>query len=342
MKRKIIVPVVLLFSLVSLKAQKVDVIVNKKNQYGILIDGHELIKPKYKYISPLLDNNFFIFQGDQGFGVLDISGKEIIPPTYEAMDYFGNKTFQAKYKGKWGLVNSYNYASVPFKYSKFNRVSDDLFEIWDGSKVGYVSQYGVIIIEPKYDSIQQLGPSTYLVSEKGKYGIISNLGETIVAPSFDSITQSADPKYYDIKVGNKIGKMNTAFQVVIKPEYDSIESSNLGMTLTKNNKIGFYTSAGKLIPAEYTKVVFFQPEFGLAVVKGDNNLLGFVKSNGLIVSPRYDNISRFSGDGTAFVEKAGKLMAVKVDGNEITVQEVMNNSQGASQAPLPAGQVYPF
>jgi len=137
--------------------------------------------------------------------------------------------------------------------------------------------------------------------------------------------------------------MDASFQVIIQPDYDSIEPSDLGFLLKKDDKIGFYTTNGTLIKPNYTRIVFTQPEFGLAVVK-ENDKLGFVTSNGVVVSPRYDNLSRFSENGISFVEKAGKLMAVRVDGKEITVQDVMNmnNQQSAQSIPSASGQAYPF
>lgn len=341
MKRKTVISAatcfVLFFSSISIQSQKLQVFVHK-NHYGILKDGKEIVKAKYEYISPLIDNDYFIV-GEKGlFGVVDTNGKELIPPTYEALKYFSDGNFQATKNKKSGLINYRNYISLPLKYTDFKFISQDLAEIWDGNKVGYISKYGTIIIPPVYDSIQQFGSTVYLVSKNGKVGLIDSLQKKELLPiDYDSITLSSDPKYYDIKKNNQFGKMDMAYQVVIKPEYDSIESSDLGFLLRKNGKIGFYTTNGTLIKPDYTKIVFTQPEFGLVVVK-EGNLLGFITSDGLVVSPRYDNLSRFSDRGIAFVERGGKLMAVNIEGKEITVQEVM----GDYQAPVPTQGGYPF
>jgi len=147
-----------------------------KNRYGVLKDGKEVVKAQYEYISPLIENRFFLVRGNKGFyGVIDTNGKELIPVAYEALDYFANETFQARKDNKWGLVNYRNYIALPFKYTRFNFVTEDLAEIWDGEKVGYISKYGTIVIPPIYDSIKQFTPTTYLVSQKGKVGLISNL-----------------------------------------------------------------------------------------------------------------------------------------------------------------------
>lgn len=346
MKRKIVISACCLLFLSTTVAQSQNIeVFSHKNRYGILKDGKEVVKAKYEYISPLIDNNYFLVRGDKGFyGAIDTNGKELIPVAYEALDYFSNGAFQAKKNNKWGLVNYRNYIALPFKYTRFNFVTEDIAEIWDGDKVGYISKYGTIMIPPAYESIKQFTPTTYLVSQKGKVGLISNLGDELVPISYDEITLSTDPRYYDIKKNNKLGKMDLAFKVIIQPDYDSIEPCDLGFLLKKDDKIGFYTTNGTLIKPNYTRIVFIQPEFGLAVVK-ENNQLGFVTSTGVIVSPRYDNLSRFSENGVSFVEKAGKLMAVNVDGKEITVQDVMNlnNQESASSAlAAPSGNAYPF
>lgn len=326
MKQKVIVLCFCLAALGTINAQRAEVFV-QNNKYGIADGTKILAKPIYKQIKPVADNAYFVVKNTSDYaGVIDSKGKLIIPDVYEYIEYFDEDNFKVRKNDKWGIVNKYNYEAIPTKYTRIDPIIDNIAKIWDGTKVGYLSKYGVLIIPPIYQSIEKFTPTIYLVSQNGKFGLLNDLGETIVAPTYDEILQTSNPRYYDIKKNGQVGKMNTAFEVVLNPEYDAIDDSEMGMALTKNGKIGFYTTNGRLIAPKYSKIVFIQPEFGIAVIK-EGNLLGFVTSKGLEVSPRYDNISRFSSKGVAFVEKNGKLMAVDVNGREETVQQVMNSYQ---------------
>lgn len=303
-------------------AQKTEVF-EKKNKFGIRQDEKVLVKPEYESLE-LLSPKFYAAKKKNLVAVINPTGQIIIPGIYDNIKYYGENIFLVQKDNKWGLINRSNKIILPIEYTDFKFVEDDICEFKKDGKVGLVSKYGYSILPASYDNIKPLG-NNYIVSLDGKNGIVDGLGKILTPIKYDSFKMMPDSASYSVTLNNKQGLLDYSCKIVLDAVYDNIEESPIGLITYQNGKIGFYTNSGKLIPAIYTQVLFFQPEFGLAVVKiGDKFAL--VRSNGVESSADYENISRFAPNGIAFVEKSGKLMAINLDGKEMTVQETMSNS----------------
>jgi hypothetical protein len=118
-----------------------------------------------------------------------------------------------------------------------------------------------------------------------------------------------------------------AGKTIIEPILDEIEHSadKNYITVKKDGKYGFIINE-QYVAARYDKIVFTQDELGIIAVR-EGRLNGFITTSGVVVSPVYDNISRFSPKGFAFVEKNGKLMFVDINGKERSLQNVAGNGR---------------
>lgn len=302
-------------------AQKAEIYQNK-DKFGIKQGDKTLVKAQYEAMEPLEDG-FFAFRKNGKCGVITKSGTTVIPEAYDGVKSFGNGLFLVKDDKAWGLVDRTNKLVLPIAYTSFKFVNDHLCEVKSQGKFGLINKYGDIVIPAQYEGVAPFNDTFFLIEKGGKSGLIDDAGKVVVEAAYDGFDKIADKDLYNVRLGNKIGLMTPEGQVLLAPVYDAIEDDAcIGMKLTENGKIGFYTRTRQLIAPVYSKVLFYQPELGLAVVEEDGKY-GIVTARGTVTPSAYENISRFSPRGIAFVEKSGKLMAINVEGREMVLQEIM-------------------
>lgn len=328
--RKIILPVaaILLFAGTAFAQKRVQIF-QKKDKFGINVEGKQQLKADYEDLK-YLSGEYFAARKKMRYGVINLQGKIVIPYEYDDVKVYSDGVFLVKQGNAWGLVNYLGEQILPIEYVSFRFITNDECEVKTQGKVGLINKYGDVLIRPAYDRIEPFGNDKYLVFEGNRCGIVDYKGNVIVPVRYEGFEKKADnPNQYIVKSGNRIGLMDVTGKMIIEPLYDTIEQSPLGMKLTQNGLIGFYTTYGNLIQPQYVQIVFAQPELGLVVVK-NNDRFGLVTATGVDTGAVYENISRFSPRGIAFVERNGKLMALNSLGKELLVQEVM---QGYNRPP---------
>lgn len=327
--KKIVLTIAALLSLTSIAyAQKRIQIFQKSDKFGINVDGKVQLKADYEDIK-YLDAEYFAARKKLQYGVINLQGKMVIPFSYDAIKLYGQGLFLVKKNTTWGLVDTFNRELLPIEYVSFRFITDEVCEVKTNGKLGLINKYGDVLIKPLYDKIEPFAQDTYLVYEGSKCGIVDSKGNIIVAVRYDGFEKKTNGNQYIVRLGHRIGIMDALGKIILEPLYDSIEESPLGMKLMQDGLIGFYTQYGKLIQPRYSQILFMQPELQLLVVKhGDK--FGLVTSSGVETGTIYENISRFSNKGIAFVEKNGKLMAINAQGKELLVQDIM---QGYNRPP---------
>lgn len=248
-----------------------------------------------------------------------------INPDYNEIKDLGENCFLVKENGKWGIIDKNKKILVPIEYSSFEPFTDYLFLATKGDKKGLINKYGNIALPVKYDEITPFADHLFMTKASGIVGIIDDMGNPVITGNYNSLQKLPNSNNLEVKVGNKCGIIDLRGNVIIDPVYDEIDCSKANyMIIKKDGKLGFIIDKTVIKP-DYDRIVFTQDEHGIIVVnKGD--LKGFVNVyKEKLVSPVYENISRFSSRGHAFVEKNGKLMYVDINGKELTLQEATGN-----------------
>ena len=298
------------------------VIFEKKGKLGVKENNKVVVKAMYEDIKPLNTSSYIVKKNNQ-YGLISRSGMPIIPEVYDDFKFYNDNIYLVKMAGRWGLIDRFSQVVVPIEYLDFKFVSDGLYEVKNESqKIGLINKYGITVLPASYDKVEPFMQGSFIVEANGKCGVINEWGEFLIPTLYDGFSKVENSEMYNVKREGKIGLMDSSCKILFDASYDKIEECPLGLALYQGDRLGFYTKNGKVVEPAYSRVLFFQPEFGLAVVK-QGNKLGFVTSQGLVVPPQYENVSRFSGKGVAFVEKDGKLMAINVQGKEMILQEIM-------------------
>lgn len=324
--KKVLLALIAFTTLGTLSYSQTYQIFQKKDKFGISDKNRTLVKAQYESISELENNNFCI-KKDGKCGIITPTGTILIPIAYDDIKDFSSGLFLVKDQNVWGIVDRMNKLVLPIGYSNFKFIDDYLCEVTSQGKSGLISKYGKILIPAVYEGISPFTQSTFIIKQNGKSGLIDHQGNIIVPALYDNFEKMSDRDLYCMKSSGKIGVMDPNGHVILEAVYDSIDyKSPIGMQLQQNGKIGFYTLTGKIVAPIYNKILFTQPELGLAVVK-EGEKYAIVTARGTVTPSVYENISRFSPNGIAFVEKSGKLMAVNSEGREMVLQEIMGGVQ---------------
>lgn len=312
---------ILFWMSLSIFAQSVHIFENK-NKYGLKDENDKIIlKASFEYMQPI-GKNFIQLKKNGKFGVATKTGRILVPFVYDDIQDFEDYAFWVKVNDKWGIINQRNVPILPLEYKTYEKVTDYAYCVCDfTNKKGIVNTLGEITIPIKFDDISTFSKNLLLVKSGDKVGLSDTFGKSIIPSDYNSLRQLPNSHLYEVIKDSKFGLVDFYGKTLAQPIYDEIDySKEKYLILKKDNKFGFLLY-DKLVPATFDQIVFVQEELGVVVVK-DGDLKGFITIYGSIVPAIYDNISRFSPEGFAFVEKQGKLMFVDITGRERTLQEV--------------------
>ncbi|MDR1809326.1 MAG: WG repeat-containing protein [Prevotella sp.] len=318
--KKALFSCLLSISVAGMCAQNI-LVFESQNKFGLkTADNKVIVKAIYDYVYPAAKKNYFLIEKNKKIGLIDKNGKVLFPPVYDDVQSFGEDNFLVLSNNNWGVIDKYNKVVVPVKYSGFEQINEYYYVIHSrDNKKGLINKFGNIVMLPKYDEISSFSENLLLVKNGNNVGIISNTGNVIIPDNYNSLEKLPGANLYKVSSQNKWGVIDLSGNVIVEPLLDEIDSSGKNYIIVKKDgKYGFIVNK-KYVPARYDRIVFIQEEVGVIAVK-EGKLNGFVTIYGLIVPPVYDNISRFSLSGYAFVEKRGKLMFVDMTGREHTLQ----------------------
>lgn len=299
-------------------------IFEKNGQYGLKDKNNKTVtKANFDYIHPLY-GKYFLIEKNKKIGVISETGEIIFSPMYDNIQNFEDNYFIVTENKKCGILNNLQQTILPFEYTNIERLNNYLYIVSDGYKKGIINKSAQVMIPPIYDEIDNLSEILYLLKNENSVNIIDNLGGIILSGNYNSFEKLPYPNLYKVTVGNKIGIIDLNGKIFANPVLDNIDISNPDfITITKDGKFGFIINGTYIAPV-YDKITYIQNEFGIIVVK-QGALSGLVTTKGAVIAPMYDNISRFSPNGYAFVEKKGKLMYIDTDGKEKSLQEITGN-----------------
>ena len=253
--------------------------------YGF-IDGNNnmVIQPKYQYAMPFVENYAVVKQYDRQ-GVIDKTGKEVLPIKYDFVSPMNKGLFWAYYDGGLALFNNKFKQLTPFIYQDANPVySEELFPVMRDGKWGFVNKKGKEKIPCQYEMVSPFKEGRAMVMLGKRYGIIDKKGRYVLPIEY-----------------GPAGLRSNAY----------IYCDGLAM-VEKGGKFGFVDVDGKVVvPLKYESAYHFAE--GLAPVKL-NEKWGFINTNGEVVIPFKFEIASFFENGRAEVYLSGKAHKINTKG----------------------------
>lgn len=205
----------------------------------------------------LVSTNYFLFNKNNKWGVIDNNAKIVIEPTYDdaiiipdsKKDIFictyntnyDEGTYQTKVLNSKGkeIFTEYDKVIALENYDENKNLwyEENVLLVQKDEKYGLINFDGNKILDLDYDNIYTLkGVKKSLITEKdGKKGLVDNLGQIVVENNYDEIKSlGKDTKLYIVKSDNKYG-----IEGILDCKYEDIKAIN-------NKEIFCVKESGKL------------------------------------------------------------------------------------------------
>lgn len=222
--------------------------IRKDNKWGAYsIDDSTFIETKYYDISTIYDNFFLVHDFNGKKGIIDITGKIIIPIEYDYLEVYldkeeGIETYIAEKNNKYGLLDT-----------KGNIIADFIYD----SLSIFLHSAGAL-----------------LYFSNGSYGLINHVGKELTNAIYDKIDYiSFSDNLCVVNIGDKSGCIDATNGTVILPvEFDAIKAYYGYLKVKKNNKFGIYSLNNKhLSKIIYDHLTVHDCGRGISVSIGNRN-----------------------------------------------------------------------
>ena len=148
------------------------------------------IPPRYIVAIPTEDGYYQVSSKLTQRGLVDSTGREIIPPIYDLPIGIGhnNTLFSVSKKNKFGFVDGNGNVVIPLNYSYASPFAEDYaYVISSKNRYGYIDRTGKIVIPFKYEGAKDFQDGIAGVKMKGKWAIIGKDGQLRSKFIFDDI-----------------------------------------------------------------------------------------------------------------------------------------------------------
>ncbi|WP_396209284.1 WG repeat-containing protein [Flavobacterium sp.] len=313
---------------------------NKNKKYTLLNIGtlKFIGENEYDNIFPL-NNGKFIVSKYKKYGVIDLLGINIIPITYDCIEFTGNN-FILKLGKKYGVFNDQGEKIIDFIFDTITSTENNNFIVSkDISKnkttFGLINSKGEGIFDAIYSSILEINPSIFKVS-LGGFSYLINEKEAIISQKYESI----DPLDFSavskntllVKNKNKSGIINSKGELVIPLLYEDIEFAGDYFIVSNNlPKIGIQYGIidikGKVIlPIKYKTIIYTYKDLFIIDINSSpksstiNNKLFKSSTNSFLTNDSYDEMSHIGND--IFHVEKNKLVGFINESGEVVVSPI--------------------
>ena len=301
-------------------------LVRKGNEYRYLNRDLQIIADfgVYTKAEPITEFGFAIIKKGDYYGVINSSGKIVIPCEYSLIvhprkPYQGlYNEFYVKKNGKYGILNKkaefisdINYDSFERDYYGIKDSAQVIFIAKKGNQFGVINEFGKITLPVEFEEINLFEGNDFTIAKKeGLFGVINSYGDIKLPFAYKNITSNKDWDYYILQKDKSYGVIDKqSLQVIFPTEYQSIEQCFYDENRFIAKKNGFYGIITRkkriIIPFEYDKIsnwVEYGPKEHFVVKDGKEGLIS--RDGKIVIPPVYDKI--FVDNGTLIkVQKNG-------------------------------------
>lgn len=251
--------------------------------YGLLNPTSKdtfLIRPKYQELKlSTIDTsetnylNRFQVRYNGLYGIIDSTGKEILPIEYSELDDRHEELYLAKKDDKYGFIKPSGEIVIPFMY-------DACYHFWDnslapvklGKKWGLINKENVFVVDTTYDDMFSFQKEILRVRLNGKTGFLNKQGDIFIDLKYDDADAYYKSEVLRVKLNDKYAILNYKGKELCDFKYDGIGKFRYPCTqVLINGKVGVINNKGKeIIPVRYDKI---DVDYNLITVyDGDNKI----------------------------------------------------------------------
>ena len=234
-------------------------VLNEKNQ--------EILK-NYSNISPIensnnseiwYEDNILKYEKDGLYGLIDFSGKEILPAEYSNIYALPGiaKSILVEKNGLKGMVNStLGSLIIECNYNDISSlnvdVADDGYIVNKDGKYGVLNGTGKEILECKYQEIKNVtGNDMYVVKDEGGLKIIDNSSNVIKDSGFDNVKE-INGEYIIVELNGLKGVINKNGEELIPIQYEDLKFACENYFIGKNNGLYGVISSENIVLLDFS------------------------------------------------------------------------------------------
>ena len=142
------------------------------------------------------EDNVLKVEKNSKFGLIDLTGKQIIPCEYDDITVVTGvkNSIKVQKDDKYGLVTTEGTMIIEPTCSDILNLGDDYKDGYiiadDDNKYGVVDYTGTKILEPKFEKIEQIeGKSLFVAVNNNKQELVNTSGEAVLTDGYDNIKQ---------------------------------------------------------------------------------------------------------------------------------------------------------
>jgi hypothetical protein len=260
------------------------------------------------------DQNYFLLQNKEAYGLIDVRGKFIIDSIYERISLINVinniSYFSVKINGLYGIIDSNGKLIVDIIYNEIFK-QDAFYRVKINDYYGFLDSNFNQIIEPKFSKVGVFSSDLCYVKNDNFNGFVNKKGDQILdtssykfcekfygqLASFDQIIENS---------GKQNGFINIKGEVVVEPKYTMVYDFQLDLIIVSKNNgfINLLNQEGReIVEDSFSSDVSLSFNDKLAKVKKKSKY-GFIDVNGHeVIKCKYSGLERFSCGISVFKEK---------------------------------------
>ncbi len=146
--------------------------VGLKNKKGVVDrSGKEIVPPIYDFVAPLKE--CIIAKRGEKFGLLDTLGQEKVPFIYDSftnLGYWGG--LKVCQDDKCGLIGSDGTKITPLKYQFINAFPEGVAIVHIENRYGMIDKTGIELLPVEYKKIERLRENLFVIKRDDKWGFL--------------------------------------------------------------------------------------------------------------------------------------------------------------------------
>ena len=109
-------------------------------QYGLMdASGKFILPPRYEKLT-FLENGTYSFKENNSYGIIDSTGRQIVRPIYSEIEYFGVNKFLVKNENKVGLIDNFGKILLPLNYKRIDTPINKKIRVVSNDSCMYVDE----------------------------------------------------------------------------------------------------------------------------------------------------------------------------------------------------------
>lgn len=287
-------------------------------------DGTQITPNKYRFVDYFHNGYCKVRLERHLCGLIDRSGREILPCIYDDIDYPSENRILVAKDGLFGYTDLNGNTIVQPRFinaGNFHEGTAPVQIVIDTyfTACTFIDTLGNQLFEPVFQNLQPFNEGYALAMRYDRWGVIDRSGREVLHYSYEQITSNLDGHFF---AGDSNGW--ALFDYNFRPLTPFVYTWTGGISdglisVRRNGKYGFLNPQGQeIIPCIYDLVSPFHLGRACAVLNGR---YGIIDTTGRVILPfEYDNNTPHGDkyiyhDSLALVERNGKCGFVDLDGN---------------------------